>query len=955
MSNDRWQRVEEVFDRAIELEKEDRASYLDHACAGDPDLRREVEEMLAADSARSHSLTNVVARAAGQALAPTSVGSSDIPPDLTGRQIGSYQITGRIAAGGMGVVYQARDTQLDRTVAIKVLPPALVQDADRRSRFIREAKTASSLNHPNIVTIHAIAQAQGLDCIVMELVAGKALDQLTGRKGLSLPNTLNHAIQIASALTAAHAAGVVHRDLKPANIMVTDSGLVKVLDFGLAKLAEPTPGEGSGAPKTDTAQEGMIFGTPAYMSPEQAEGKRVDARSDIFSFGAVLYQMVTGLQAFRGDSANSTLAAVLSQEPKPPSQVVRNVPPELERIILRCLRKDPARRFQDMGDVKIELEELKDRSESGRRDDGVSVSPAWRTKSVFLGGLFLLALLSAIGVFYFLNRVPSQSPELTVVPLTSYRGSAIMPSSSPDGNQVAFSWNGEAQDNYDIYVKVVGSSAAPLRLTSDPARDVYPAWSPDGRQIAFVRETERGARLCLISPLGGPERNLMELPLSASGQLSWSSDGKWLAVEEGTAEGPRGISAISVERGEKRRLTSNTAGLDLSPAFSPDGNQLAYVSCPGPITSGCDVYVLELSVDLKPRARARRVTDQRIMIQGVAWTSNGQSVVYAVSRCMLTGPFDLWRVDSSGTKAGARIDVAGLEARYPSLPRTGGRLVYARAKTDANDIWKYQVGTAPERFISSSLNETNPQYSPDGKRIAFQSSRGGGCAEIWVSAADGSNALQLTNGLGRLQGTPRWSPDGRWIAFDSVRLDGGPDIYVIDADGGRLRRLTPFPSNESAPSWSRDGRWVYFRSDRTGRNEIWKVRVEGGEVSQVTNNGGYVAFESWDGNRLFYLKDSNSPLFERRLYGGPERRIIDSVFGRAFYPVKDGIYYFGPGEKPGVPALRFEDFASQRTQKLISIEQELSLGLTVSPDRKTFLFGVSNPASSDLMLVDGFR
>jgi serine/threonine protein kinase len=956
MSSDRWQRVEKIFERAIELEKEERASYLDHACAGDPDLRREVEELLVSDGAQAHSLTNLVARAADRAMAPAGA-ACDISEDLTGTRIGPYQITSRIGAGGMGVVYQARDTQLDRTVAIKVLTPALVQDADRRRRFIREAKTASALNHPNIVTIHTITQAKSVDCIVMEFVAGQALDQSIGRKGLGLPETLKYAIQMASALTAAHAAGVVHRDLKPANIMVTESGLVKVLDFGLAKLTEPNPREGSEALKTDTTQERTIFGTPAYMSPEQAEGKRVDARSDIFSFGAVLYQMITGLQPFRGDSASSTLANVLSREPTPPSQLARSVPPELERIILRCLRKDPTRRFQHIGDVKIELEELKELTDSGAQENAGSVSAGWRTRSVLWSGLFLLALLTAAGIFYFLERAPSGPPAMRVVPLTSYQGAAITPTLSPDGNQVAFSWNGEAQDNYHIYVKVVGSSAPPLRLTSHPGGDLYPAWSPDSRQIAFVRTTDRGARLCLISALGGSERNLIDLPMVTNGPPSWSSNGKWLSFDEGLREGSRGISAVSVETGEKRMLTSNSAGLDVSPAFSPDGRSLAYVSCPGRVTSGCDVYVRELTSDLALSPGARRVTDQQAMIQALAWTSDSQTIIYSVSRCADDGPFDLWRVDPAGTQAPARIDLAGLEARYPSAARASARLVYARRKTDASDIWRYQPGKHPDRFLSSSLNEINPQFSPDGKRIAFQSSRGGGCTEIWVSDPDGSNALQLTNGLGRLQGTPRWSPDGRFIAFDSLRLDGGPDIYVIDADGGGLRCLTPFASNESVPSWSRDGKWVYFRSDRTGRSEIWKVPFQGGEALQVTDNGGRVVFASRDGETLYYMKIASTvaPLYARAVSGGAERRIIEAVLQRAFYPVEDGIYYMGPGERPGESALRFYRFASQTTETLTSIEQHVSLGLTVSPDRKTFLFSVSNPASSDLMLIENFR
>ena len=266
----------------------------------------------------------------------------------------------------MGIVYKARDTHLDRFVAIKVLPPELVADPDRKRRFVQEAKAASALNHPNIITIHDIASDNGTDFIVMEYVDGKTLGQLMPRRGLKLNEVLKYAIQIADALAKAQAAGIIHRDLKPGNIMVSEGGLVKVLDFGLAKLTErPQLGEEESTrsipPWTD---EGTILGTASYMSPEQAAGKPVDARSDIFSFGSVLYEMVTGQRAFQGDSKMSTLAAVLNQEPKPASEISRAVPHDLEKIITRCLRKDPSRRFQHMADLKVALEELREESDS---------------------------------------------------------------------------------------------------------------------------------------------------------------------------------------------------------------------------------------------------------------------------------------------------------------------------------------------------------------------------------------------------------------------------------------------------------------------------------------------------------------------------------------------------------------------------------------------------------------
>src|SRR5580765_4188598 len=286
---------------------------------------------------------------------------------MIGKTISHYRILEKLGEGGMGVVYKARDTHLDRLVALKVLPPEKVADPERKRRFVQEAKAASALNHPNIITIHDIASENDIDFIVMEYVQGKTLDQLIPRKGLRLNETLRFAVQMADALAKAHSAGIIHRDLKPTNVMVTDDGLVKVLDFGLAKLTEVSNSEeASTRTLRHETDEGTIVGTVSYMSPEQAEGKKVDARSDIFSFGSVLYEMVTGRRAFHGDSKLSTLSAILKEDPNPVSSIVPDVPRDLEKIISRCLRKDAERRFQTMADLRVALEELKEESESGK-------------------------------------------------------------------------------------------------------------------------------------------------------------------------------------------------------------------------------------------------------------------------------------------------------------------------------------------------------------------------------------------------------------------------------------------------------------------------------------------------------------------------------------------------------------------------------------------------------------
>ena len=409
-----------------------------------------------------------------------------------GTKLGPYEILSLLGAGGMGKVYRARDPRLGREVAIKVLPAERVADENRRRRFVQEARAASALNHPNIVTIYEIESENGIDFIVMEYVPGKTLDALIPRQGMRLGEALRVAVPVADALAAAHANGIVHRDLKPTNVAVGSSGAVKVLDFGLAKLIAPEGG--SDQHKTDTwdsdsdplSRSGMVAGTPPYMSPEQAVGGRVDARSDVFAFGSMLYEMVTGRRAFVGSTASAILSAVVREQPKSPSELVSDLPRDLEKLIVRCLRKEPERRFQHMGDVKVELLDVKEDSDSG--DTASNAQAAVRSRKSVAGAVVGLLLLAAVAwLSWRHSRAPAEPPH--VVQLTSLPGFEFSPTFSPDGEQVAFMWDGEKSDNWDIWVKMVGSSGL-RRITTDPAQDGYPSWSPDGKQIAFcsVRE-----------------------------------------------------------------------------------------------------------------------------------------------------------------------------------------------------------------------------------------------------------------------------------------------------------------------------------------------------------------------------------------------------------------------------------------------------------------------------------
>jgi len=898
---------------------------------------------------------------------------------MVGRTVSHYEIVEKLGESGMGVVYKARDTHLDRFVAIKVLPPEKVADAERKRRFVQEAKSASALHHPNIIVIYDIASDNGLDFIAMEYVPGKPLNQVIARRGLPFAEALKYAAQIADAMAAAHAAGIIHRDLKPGNVMLSGSpersGFVKVLDFGLAKLtdrADSSDREFTASMRQDdtpASGEGSIVGTVSYMSPEQAEGKKVDARSDIFSFGSLLYEMVTGRRAFQGDSRLSTLSAVLREEPKPAGQIVEGLPRELERIIARCLRKSPERRFQNMADLKVALEELKEESDSGTLSAATPRQRRPGRQLIWAGGLLAAFSLGVCALWFM--RSPTRTPQaaLNPVPLTTYPGFQGSPSFSPDGNQVAFVWNGEKQDNFDIYVKMIGTSGLPLRLTTDPALDHDPAWSPDGRFVAFLRLLPSGKdALLLIPAIGGLERKITEI--SGGGRPTWSPDGNWLAISD-TDSGPErfALYLISADSGERRRLTSPPKQFfgDSDPAFSADGRSLAFrrsIDAHSPELN--DLYVLAFSDGLTPAGEPVQVTFGNKGVQYPAWTADGREIIYASGSIY---PKGLWRVSSFAHAAARaepqRLPSVGDEASEPAISRSKHRLVYAH-RFSHNSIWRVAAPglegkrqrspNQPTLLISSTRDDNSPQISPDGKRIAFQSTRSGN-TEVWVSDADGSNALQMTSFGGPEVTTPRWSPDSKRIAFDS-NAAGEYDIYVVGADGGKPKRMTTDPANDGNPSWSPDGQWIYFDSARAGAQQVWKMPSDGGEAVQVTKDGGYAPRVSPDGQWLYYTKAlSSTSLWRVSIEGGEASKVIDNLSNyENIAVVKSGIYFTPADNVIGISSsIQFLRFGTNTISDVTRFEKSFVYGISVSPDGAWILYSPELQFRSELMLVKNFR
>ena len=879
---------------------------------------------------------------------------------MVGKTIAHYQILEKLGEGGMGVVYKARDSHLKRFVALKVLPPEMVADAERKHRFVQEARSASALNHPNIVTVHDIDQAEGVDFIAMEYVEGKTLDELIRKKGLKLNEALKYGVQIADALAKAHGAGIVHRDLKPGNVMVTTEGRVKVLDFGLAKLTEPASvsSEESTLTERPSTETGLIVGTFSYMSPEQAEGKKVDARSDIFSFGSLLYEMLTGRRPFRRDSPALTLAAILHLEPPP---LPPGIPRDLERVVARCLRKDPARRLQTMADLKVALEELKEDSDSGRLEASPAVvKRRWRR---LLWAVFAVAVFLTAGAGAWLGLMRKASPPAMVLkPLTSDPGREYHPSFSPDGSQVAYAWDGGSQGDFDIYVRLIGGGNR-LRLTNDVADEYSPAWSPDGRWIAFQRALPDGREgVFLISPLGGPERKLTEIRtpglswIEVQGPyLSWSPDGKWLAlVDRDSPAEPYALFLLSIETLERRKLTSPSAPLygDLETAFSPDGHTLAFIRHPS-MGSG-DLYLLPLTADLRPSGEPRKLTPETRFATSVSWMPDSREILF-ISGTSFLDP-GVWRIRESGSGKPERLQSFGEGVRFIAVSPRSGRLSYAKLLTDWN-IWRAEVaqpgGKArpPVRLIASTRVDWTPDYSPDGKKISFISDRSGSF-EVWVSDSDGANPVPLTS-LGSVFCVyTRWSPDGRRILFVST-VEGQRDVFTVDAQGGQPRRLTNHPGHDTFPRWSRDGKWIFFGSSRSGGEQVWKMPAEGGDPVQVTKHGGLLAAESPDGRYLYYVKGRGvTPLWKAPIGGGPETQVLPAVHWLDFAVTGDGIYYCRPD--PPHYWLEFLSFATGRTT-VIAEAKSGTFGIAVSADGRSLLYAQADGYESDLMLVENFR
>ncbi len=773
MDPERWRQIEGLYHSALEQEAPQRDAFLAKACGENEELRQEVESLLA----QSTSTGALVDRSAWKATAELTDTATLLTP---GARLGPYQILGSLGQGGMGKVYRAVDTRLDRAVAIKI-------SAEQFSaRFEREARAISALNHRHICTLYDV----GPNYLVMELVEGQTLASHLKKGSLVIERVLRYGAQIADALAAAHARGIVHRDLKPANIMITPAG-IKVLDFGTAKLTAPA----GQRPDDEVTASGAIVGTPAYMAPEQIEAKECDARTDIFALGLVLYEMATGQRAFASESQAGLMAEILRSEPPAMDSLL----PQFARAVRRCLAKDPERRWHSASDVKLELEEMAAEPAPASAPRRLRIHTT-RLSAFRIAGLALLIAAVAV-VTWFLARPLSRSGPPTFTQLTDEPGAELYPSLSPEGK--SFVYQGKAAGKWDIYFQRVGGKN-PVNLTRDSKEDdTQPAFSPDGERIAFRSERDGGG-IFIMGATGENVKRLTDFGYNPA----WSPDAKEIVCA--TAWFPYAnhrlgnlqsqLFRINVSTGEKQLVRTDRPDA-VQPHWSPHGHRLAFW---GLRDGNRDIWTVPAS-----GGQAFPVTNDAAIDWNPVWSPDGKYLYLSSDR---GGSMNLWRVriDERSGKLLGSLDPVTTPSPYSgfmSFSSDGRRLLYVQ-QTTTIDLYKVGFDPSKETILGNPLPMAQggpmaPDLSPDGRWLVFFALHGKQ-EDIFVIGSDGKGLRQLTDDIYKDR-HPRWSPDGKIIAFQSNR-GGNWQIWTIHPDGSGLAQLTYEPRGDvNNPLWSPDG------------------------------------------------------------------------------------------------------------------------------------------------------
>lgn len=809
MTPERWQKIEELFHSALQRKPDERRGFLDEACEGDVELGKRVEALLesleeAGDFIEQAPLAGAISSVVEESSEKVVDGS------LIGRRVGHYHIQSLLGAGGMGEVYLAHDAMLDRRIAIKILPAQFTRVESQVQRFEREARAASALNHPNIITIHEVGRDGEVHFIATEFVAGTTLREKIAHGEMSLREAVGIAIQIADALTAAQGAGIVHRDIKPENVMIRPDGLVKVLDFGLATAGErgivglDLPASGVGL-QTDPD---VLMGTITYLSPEQVRRERIDQRTDIFSLGVVLYEMITGARPFSGDSPASIFDAILCKEA---SIAGAEVPDSLKCIIGRALEKDRGARYQSAEALRDDLQQV-------IRDITESPQPKrWRA----LAALALSALVILVALIAAAMRRET-SPEGALFStgpirrITDAAGREIFPSISPDGQSIVYA--SSAAGSWDIYIKKIGEGRA-TSLTPEPGNvDLAPAFSPDGTRIAFQSSRE-GSGIFLMDPDGHNVTKISE----GGHNPAWSPDGREIAVAEDRIFDYESRNSIHSR-----------------------------------------LFVVDV------QTRARRVICESDSVQP-NWSPNGHRIAYwGVHK---GGQRDIWTVPAAGGDPVAATDDQAVDWN-PIWSRDGRHLYFLSDRGGSMNLWRVpidevtgKVTGAPEPATLPSANSQHVSFSADGRTLVYvEMSRRENPWQIGfdpIKASVTGQPIQVTRGIRRFSGADI-SPDEELLVFSST---GEPqeDIFIVNRNGGQPQTLTNDSAQDRMPRWSPDGQRIAFISDRSGKYEVWKINRDGSGLEELSNVPDIQVFNpvwSPDAKRLLFQAGSTSFIVE---------------------------------------------------------------------------------------------
>ena len=895
MNPDRWSRIKEVFQAALDRPADQQAVFLDVVCAGDDGLRAEVTRLLAAhaDAASFMEQSPAAGLAAAARSVPVTAGRGFVVP---GTRLGRYEMLSVLGAGGMGEVYRARDTRLQRDVAIKVLPDILAADPERLARLTREAQLLAALNHPNIAAIYGFEEAGPVHALTLELVEGPTLADRIAHGPIPLDEALPIARQIAEALEAAHEKGIIHRDLKPPNVKVRPDGSVKVLDFGLAKGFEsdtsvPTLSSLSRTfPSPAVTDVGMILGTPAYMSPEQARGKPLDKRTDIWSFGCVLYEMITGRRPFEGDEVTDVLARVLERDVDFAS-LPASTPTPVRRLLQRSLEKDRNRRLPDIGVARLEIDDaLRPRTgaepAASRPMTGLwSERLAWVALGAIASGLIAAVAFAIVGA----RRSASvQLPriEFTVLPPDGWsvradaseaRGLAL----SPNGRQLAFAAQ-DANGRPMLWLRSL-DSATP-RLLRGTENGAQPFWSPDGRFIAFVAD----GKLKRIDVTGGPPETILE---PAAGAGAWSADGTIVFSPRPNSR----LYRVSSSGGMATAVTELEAGSarHTLPSLLPDGEHFVFASFPAN-----DIYVgalhsKERKLLLHEVNQATRFSNGRLFFIRAGTLMSQQfdlatlalvGAPSSIADIRDTGAFDVSPAGIVAYSIGASLNRNRLEwfdrtgnsigtlrgdpANYYTveLSPDGTRLAGGIGGTTLNgDLWLYDTSHGGRtRLTFDPMNTIGRAiWSPDGQRVMFMRwTNGKGTTDLFERAADGSGGERpvLSDSVNKYPFD--WSRDGRFVLYGA--LPGTPttgnDIWVLPMFGDKK----PMPylrtqAGEFSGRFSPDGRWVAYYSRESGQREVYVASFPMATGKrQISTMGGTTPRWRHDGQELFYLAEDNT-------------------------------------------------------------------------------------------------